>query len=149
MPGILRLLRGPAGGGKSQIARRALVSGDTDLQADTTALYAALSGVERGPDGRYPPRLESDPLLPLTTYVRAVVVRDALRRGLRVIITSSRRDDEDHWRGIAREAGAAFDVETVEPAGGRDAMAARLADPETGALSGECSAALSRWYDDA
>lgn len=147
MPGRLTLLRGPAGAGKSGRARRLLDDGEADAQADTTALYAALSGVERGPDGRYPPRSESDPLLPLTTYIRATVARDALRRGLRVVVTSSRRDDEDHWRDVAREAGAAFDAETIDP--GIEVLRARLADPESGELSAECSAALARWYDDA
>lgn len=147
MPGALTLLRGPAGGGKSQRAQRLVDDGAADVLADTTALYAALAGVQRGPDGRYPPREETDPLLPITTYIRAVVAREAVRRGLRVVVTSSRRDDEDHWRDVAAEGGADFDAETIDP--GRTVILARLADPETGELSAACDAALRRWYDDA
>ena len=146
MPGALTLLRGPGGGGKSALARRRLDDGDVDLQADYTALWAALRGVERGPDGRYPDRLDSDPAVPLASYIKATVARDALRRGLRVLVTSSRRDDEAHWRDIAAAAGAEFVTETVDP--GRDVIAARLADPETGQLSAACASVLSRWYDD-
>ena len=38
MPGALRLLRGPAGAGKSQRAKRLVDDGAVDVQADYTAL---------------------------------------------------------------------------------------------------------------
>lgn len=142
----LDLLRGPAGAGKSQAARRKLDAGEADVLADTTAIYAAVSGAERGPDGRYPVRDAGDPLLPMATYLRAVVAREGLRRGFNVLVTSSRRDDLERWRDVASEFGAEFAETIIDP--GRDVVAARLADPETGQLSGECSAALARWYDD-
>jgi len=144
MPGELTLLRGPGGGGKSALARRRLDAGEVDLQADYTPLHAALRGVERGPDGRYPDRPDTDPAVPLTSYVKAVAVRDALRRGLRALVTSSRPDDEAHWRDIAGEAGARFTVETVDP--GRDVIVARLSNPETGELLASCEAVVRRWY---
>ena len=58
------VVRGPAGAGKSQwIAERLTASG---VVIDFTRLYAALAGVERGADGRYPVRTGHDPRIPLT-----------------------------------------------------------------------------------
>ena len=84
------LLSGPAGAGKSQIARQ-MLRDNPDLRAvaDFTAIYAALSLVERGPDGRYPVRHAHDDLLPLTEYVRRAVITGAVQRGLGLIVTNS------------------------------------------------------------
>ncbi len=146
MPGAIRLLRGPAGGGKSQRAKRLIEDGAADVQADYTALWAATRAVDRGPDGKYPTRTADDPSVPMVSYLKAVVAREAVQRGLRILVTTSTGGDEevDRWRDVAREAGAAFDVETVDP--GPAVARARLVDPETGELDPECEEALRRWY---
>lgn len=144
MPGTLIRLAGPAGSGKSGRARRMLAGGDADLLIDFTALYAALSGVERDGEGKYPVRSDTDPLLPLVHAVRAIAVAEGLRRGFRLLRTSSARDDEDRDRATAERHGAEYRQIVIDP--GREVVAARLADPETGELSQACSVALSRWY---
>ena len=59
-------------------------------------------------------------------------------------MTTSRRGQVDRWSDVARAAGVEFDVRTVDP--GEDVVRARLSDPETGVLSGECDQAIGRWY---
>lgn len=149
MPAELLLLRRPAGAGKSQRARRMLDAGEVDALADFTAIYAAVTGAERGADGKYPERPSTDPRIPLAAFVKTAAARAALRRGFRALVTTSDSSEQEtaRWREVAVGEGARFDVETVDP--GRETVAARLADPETGELSAECSAALSRWYRDA
>ena len=111
---------------------------------DVTSIWAALSGARRGPDGRYPPRSEDDPALGAALYLQAVAARFALEQGARVGVTTSRRGQVDRWAEVARAAGVDFNVRTVDP--GRDVVTARLSDPETGILSGECDQAIGRWY---
>ncbi len=145
MAGLL-LLRGPAGAGKSQVAAGLLDHGKADVWADFTRLHVALSGVECGPDGRYPVRADDDPLVPLAAYVKAVAVRTALARGFRVVTTTSSADEGEveRAREMATEAGAALDVRTVDP--GEEVVRARLSDPATGELSPQCERAMGRWY---
>ena len=107
-----------------------LAGGDADLLVDFTALYAALSAVERDADGQYPVRADTDPLLPLVHAVRAVVVAEELRRGFRVLRTSSARTDEDRDRATAERHGAEYRQIMVDP--GEAVIRARLSDPETG-----------------
>ena len=140
---MLTLIQGPAGSGKSAVAAESLAAGEIEVLADTTALWVALSGVVRGPDGRYPVRDESDPALASALYLQAVAARFALSRGARVGVTTSRRGQESRWAQMAQEAGVEFNVRTVEPP--EDVVRARLADDD-GNLSSECERALSRWY---
>ena len=140
MPSIL--LSGPAGAAKSAMARRlfderrALV-----VIADFQALYAALTGDTRGPDGRFPMRDER--LLPLVEYTRRAVVTGAATREIDVIATNS--DGDPARRAFLLERLGPGAVERiVDP--GRDIVTARLADPETGDLSSECGSAINRWY---
>ena len=144
MPGTLIRLAGPAGAGKSGRARRMLAGGDADLVVDFTALYVALSGVERDGEGKYPVRGDDDPLLPVTHAVRAFVVGEALRRGFRTLRTSSSSADADRDRATAERHGADYREIVVDP--GEDVIRARLADPETGQLSTQCGTAMRRWY---
>ena len=146
MAGVLTLVRGPAGAGKSQRVRSMLEDGELDAEADFTRLHVAISGVERDAEGRYPTRRDDDPLVALAAYLKAVVVREGLRRGFRLAVTTSDSDqaEVERYRAMATEAGAAFDALTVDP--GREVAAARLADPETDELGQECAAALRRWY---
>ena len=111
------------------------------MLADFQSLYAALTGDSRGPDGRFP--LRDERLLPATEHLRRAVIGAAVSRGLRVIATNS---DGDPGRRafLLGELGAGASERIVDP--GRDVVAARLSDPETGELSDECDAAMSRWY---
>ena len=140
MAGIL--LSGPAGAAKSALARRLLrESPELAAIADFQAVYAALTGDLRGPDGRYP--LRDERLLPLTEYVRRAVISGALARDITVIATNS-DGDPDRRAFLLSQLGAGATERIVDP--GRDVVAARLADPETGELSDECDAAIGRWY---
>ena len=143
MPSLL-LLRGPAGGGKSQQARRLLGSGAVDVLADFTAVYGALTGVERDVDGNYPERESSDPRIPVTSYLVNTVINQALARGLRVVrTTSSSGEDVIRAAEAAADAhGAEFDVETIDP--GESVIRSRLA--RDGLMSDQCETALRRWY---
>lgn len=145
MAGLL-LLRGPAGAGKSQVAAGMLDAGDTDVIADFSRLHAAISGAERGPDGRLPARADDDALVPLAAYLKTVAVRAALARGFRVVTTTSSADEGEveRARQMATETGAALDVWTVDP--GEEVVRARLSDPATGELSPQCKRAMGRWY---
>ena len=68
----LVLVQGPAGAGKSQLATEMLEAGEIDVLADTTALWVALSGVTRGPDGRLPVRPLTDPAKLAALYTKTV-----------------------------------------------------------------------------
>ena len=148
MPGKLTLLRGPGGAGKSERIATLLDSGAVQVAADFTALWAAISGAVRDPvTGKYPVRLDSDVTVPLTSYTKAVVTRDALRRGLRVIATTSTGGvaEIDRWRKLATEAAAVLEIETLDP--GIDVIRARLTDPATGFIAPACEDLIARWYD--
>lgn len=140
----LTLIEGPAGAGKSQLAADLLEAGSVSVVADTTALWAALSGAVRGPDGRFPVRSDSDPALSVARYVQGVAVRQGLESGADVAVTTSRRGQAARWEPMARQSGASFAVRTLDP--GREVVSARLAEPD-GELSEACELAVSRWYD--
>ena len=136
------LISGPAGAAKSAMARRLLVEhGGLVVIADFQALYAALTGDVRGPDGRYP--LRDERLLPLVEYTRRAVVTGAVNREVEVIATNSDGDPERR-RFLLERLGPGATERIVDP--GRAVVAARLADAATGELSPECDSAISRWY---
>ena len=139
----LLLLEGPPGAGKSQELERLKAAGEIDAASDLTRLWAGLGLVERGADGLYPVRTSDDPVLALSRYMKAVAVREGLRSGLKMAITSSARDQAERWRAIAEEAGASFEFRTIDP--GEGVATARLTDAD-GNLEPECAAALARWY---
>ena len=140
----LTLIEGPAGSGKSQMVAAMLEAGEVDIVADLTELWAALRGVKRGPDGRYPIRMDDDPAVAtgLAAYLRATAVRQGLRSDLRVAVTSGSPDTAAHWSEVAREAGAAFSVQTIDP--GEAVVRERLT--VDGILPDQCEGAISRWY---
>ena len=144
MPGELIRMAGPAGAGKSAAGRRLLDDGAADVVIDMTSVWAALRMLERGPDGRYPARLDSDPALGLTAWAKTAIAREALRRDLRAVKTSSTPADYERDAELARAEGAGFREVVVDP--GRAVVEARLADPETGVLSAECEEAVNRWF---
>ena len=135
MPGALLLVEGPAGSGKSQLVASMLTAGEVDILADLTALWAAVRGIERLPDGRYPVRQDDDPAVRsgLAAYIRAAVVRQALRDDLRTVVTSGTPETATRW---AR-------VQTIDP--GEEVARQRLAEPD-GTLSAQCARAIARWY---
>ena len=136
------LISGPAGAAKSAMARRLFVEhGGLVVIADFQALYAALTGDVRGPDGRYP--LRDDRLLPLVEYTRRAVVTGAVNREVEVLATNS--DGNPARRAfLLEQLGAGATERIVDP--GRDVVTARLADAATGELSSECEGAINRWY---
>lgn len=136
---MLFLLEGPAGSGKSQLARDMKRAGQVDLLADTTRLWAAVGDYDRP----YPVRDDDDPALGAALYLQTIIVGYALDRSLRVAVTTSRRGQIDRWAGIAAEHGAGFSLATVDP--GIEVVRARLAEPD-GSLSNDCAKAISRWY---
>ena len=81
--------------------------------------------------------------MPLTEYVRRAIVTGAVNREIDVIATNS-DGDPDRRAFLLSQLGEGTTERIVDP--GRDVVAARLADPATGELSGECDAALNRWY---
>ena len=136
------LLSGPAGASKSALARRLFEEhGGLVALADFQSIYAALTGDERGRDGRYP--LRDDRLLPLVEYTRRAIITAAVAREIDVIATNS--DGSPERRAfLLSTLGAGAAERIVDP--GRDIVSARLADPVTGELSLECNAAVDRWY---
>ena len=141
---MLILLQGPAGAAKSQHARALLADGQVDVIADLTQLHVALKALERDPaTGKYPVRKADDKALALAAYLRRTTVRQALRTGLNVVVTSGTPGLEGEYEAIAREAGTTFQVMTDDP--GRSVVSERLAGAG-GTLSDECQNALNRWY---
>ena len=122
-----------------------LRAGDVDAQADLTAIWAALNGYERDPEtGLFPVRQPDDPTLGLALYVKAAIVREALRRKLNVVVTAATRDTAPRWQAIAGETEDVLGVKTIDP--GREVAAARLAEQTGGVLAPACDTALGRWY---
>ena len=136
------LLSGPAGAAKSALARRLLrESPELAAIADFQSVYAAISGDIRGLDGRYP--LRDERLLPLTEYVRRAIITGSVNRDIDVIATNS-DGDPDRRVFLLNQLGEGAEERIIDP--GRDVVAARLSDPETGVLSDECDSAIGRWY---
>ena len=145
MPSRLLLIEGPAGGGKSGEARRAVREGAVDVIADYTALWAAMLGIRRLGDGTYPIREPGEAVSSgFIFYMQRAVARSALRSGLRVAVTTDRPGTAPDWAGIARDHRAGFEVRTVDP--GRAVVERRLA--RGGKLSPECSLRIQAWYRD-
>ena len=161
MSGIL--LSGPAGGGKSQLARDLLREAtEPTVAADFQAIVVALLLLERGPGGKYPIRPRW--VLPIAERVRQSVITAANERGINLVVTNSdgaraRRELLlARIRGVRGESAVERIVDpdppripTAAPPRGRrsrgeELARARLADPITGVLSPECEKAIQRWY---
>ena len=143
MPNLL--ISGPAGSGKSQLARSELDDADGPaIIADFTSLFNAIRGIERGPDGKFPVRTEADKVyLPIVEYLRRVTISTALERQIKIIGTNS-DGDENRRKTLLTALGPAAKEQVIDP--GESTVKARLADEITGNLSIECSSAVSRWY---
>ena len=140
MPGIL--ISGPAGGGKSQLARDLLREAtEPTVQADFQSIVVALLGLSRGPDGKFP--LRPTWVLPLAEYVRQAVITGAQAREISVVATNS--DGNPARRAALLERlGEGATERIIDP--GEATVRARLADPITGVLSDDCEKAIGRWY---
>ena len=140
MPNLL--ISGPAGAGKSSVARRRRREmAQPAVIADFQGIYVALSGAVRDDNGNYP---ERDPdLLPLIERERQRVIRDALEAEIGIVGTNSDGAQVRREYLLALLGPDAFE-EIIDP--GFDIVAARLSDPATGSLSDACSNAISRWY---
>ena len=136
----ITVVRGPAGAAKSQYIQENAEPGDVIL--DVTALWAALTGVERDENGRYPVRRADENGLRLALYLRAAGVRFSEEQGFGGFATTSSSSPIAVER--LRERGASGPVLTLDP--GREVAERRLRDPDTGDLDPECSRALIRWY---
>ena len=137
-----RLLSGPAGGGKSQEAKRLRdESPGPTVLADFQSIYAALSGDVRGPDGTFPMR--DARLLPITEYVRRAVITGAVSREISVIATNS-DGDPNRRQFLLDELGEDSEEEIIDP--GEEVVQARLSNRRTGKLSRACKAATDRWF---
>ena len=100
------LISGSAGSGKSAAAREELAaSNEPAILAEIQPIYAALLGIERLPNGRFPERLESDAhALRMAEFLRRTILTAGLSRGLKVI-TSNSDSDLDRRQFLLRELG--------------------------------------------
>ena len=140
MAGIL--ISGPAGAGKSAIAREELVARDGPaVAADFQSLVVAMLLLERQVDGRFPVR--PGWILPLAEYTRRAVITGAVNRGIAIVATNSDGSSERR-KFLLEQLGPGATERIIDP--GREVVAARLADAATGELDPECDAAINRWY---
>ena len=138
------LLSGPAGGGKSQEARRLLAAAlHPTIVADFQSILSALLLQERDPEtGRFPPRLATQAYaLATAEYVRRVVMTAAQERGLDIITTNSDGSVERRAE-LLRLLGPGSTEKVIDP--GRAVVSDRLAID--GVLSEQCQEAIDRWY---
>ena len=140
MPNLL--ISGPAGAGKSSVARRRRREmAQPAVIADFQGIYVALSGDVRDDNGNYP---ERDPdLLPLVERERQRIIRDAVEAEIGIVGTNSdgAQARRSYLLGIL---GPDALEEIIDP--GIDIVTARLSDPTTGSLSDSCGRAISRWF---
>ena len=141
MPNLL--ISGPAGGGKTAEARRVLeASTEPMVAADFQTILAALTLIERGPNGRFPPRRESQAswLLPLTEYLRMTIIGAAQARGVDVVSTNSDGSPDRRALLLSRLGPGATEL-VVDP--GIEIVTERLS--VNGTLDPQCKAAIERW----
>ena len=138
------LISGPAGAGKTEEARRVLgAATEPTVAADFQTILAALTLLERGPDGRFPPRRESQAswLLPLTEYIRMAVIGAAQERGVEVVSTNSDGSPERRALLLSRLGPGATEI-VVDP--GIQIVSERLS--VNGTLDPQCRDAIQRWH---
>ena len=138
------LISGSAGSGKSAAAREELAaSNEPAILAEIQPLYAALLGLERLPNGRYPERLESQShALRMAEFLRRTILTAGLSRGLKVI-TSNSDSDLDRRQFLLRELGPGATERIVNVS--YDIAVSNLQGPD-GTTSDQCMTAVSRWY---
>ena len=138
------LLSGPAGAGKTALARELLSQFDRPgVVADFQAILSALLLLVRDDSGRYPPRLESQAYaLPIAEYVRRAIMTLAADNELEIVVTNS---DGSHARRnfLLAQMPTGSVERIVDP--GIDVVRERLATVD-GLLSVQCGDAINRWF---
>ena len=137
------LLSGPAGAGKSQAARALLAEMPQGVLIDFQTLYAAILGILRNADGRYPERESHRAYaLALAEYLRRAAITGALEMDLEPIVTNS--DGNQIRRNfLLGQLGPGALERVIDP--GIDVVRERLADA-SGLLSAQCESAIGRWF---
>ena len=138
------LLSGPAGAGKTQLARELLDQFQRPgVAADFQSIYAALLLLVRGSDGRYSPRLETQGYaLAIAEYVRRAIMTVAAENQVEVVVTNS--DGSPTRRNfLLGQMGVGSIERVIDP--GLEVVKSRLADA-SGLLSPQCVDAVGRWY---
>ena len=140
----IEIIAGPAGSGKSQLVAVELDK-ERDVLIDFTRLWAAISGIDRLPDGRFPVRRRGDPRTGLVVSAKALLLEEALRRELdrsgTIYLPTSSRDELAQLKQRFPDAQA----RVIDP--GESVARSRLARPGGGGVGVECEGALRRWYN--
>ena len=138
------LISGPALAGKTELAReRRLETLGPAVIADFQSIYAALLGIVRGPDGRFPLRMEADDFaLALTEYTRKAIVTGARDREISVILTNG-DGSLARRRYLLEFLGPGAGEEIVDP--GEDEITRRLISRGRRSQT-QCERAVRRWY---
>ena len=141
MPGIL--ISGPAGAGKSQVARQ--VRAETPGPAvviEFQEIYAMLLGLQRLDNGRYPARLASDDFaLPMTEFMRRAAITAATARDITPIVSNSDGSPERR-AALLGFMGPGSRETVIDP--GIEVVTERLS--VDGVLDPQCRDAINRWY---
>ena len=137
------LLSGPAGGGKSQEAKRLLAAASVPtIMIDFQTLYAGVLGIERNERGRYPPRLPQDAYaLPLAEYGRQALISGAIAQEIDVVLTNS-DGDSARRKFLLGRLGPTASERIIDP--GIEIVTDRLT--VDGTLDPDCRDAIQRWY---
>ena len=138
------LISGPAGGGKSARAKAALdASTEPAILLEFQELYAALLGIRRGPNGRYPERNPAHGyVVPLVEYIRQAAITAADARNLRVIMTNS-DGSPIRRQNLLNRMGPGSVEQVLDPG---IAEITRRLEEANGQLSQQCLDARDRWY---
>ena len=138
------LLSGPAGAGKTQLARELLDQFQRPgVVADFQSILAALLLLVRDSNGRYPERLETQGYaLPIAEYVRRAIMTVAADNELEIVVTNS-DGDPTRRNFLLTQLGSGAIERVIDP--GIDVVKTRLATVD-GLLSVSCGDAINRWY---
>ena len=144
MPSIL--VSGPAGAGKTQVARELIAASLVPtIMLDFQTIYAGLLGIERdATTRRYAERQEEDAhALRLAEYGRRALITGALAQGLDIIATNS-DGNLTRRQTLLSLLGSGATERVVDP--GIEVIRARLTFNEE--LSEQCQEAMRRWFGD-